>query len=61
MTTTTTRGLFTDLTIVGTAAEVDQLRALAYQSGRLVYMSEPRPAGPDDPRLRVVIRLTPTP
>ena len=60
MTTTTVCG-FTDLTITGTRAEVDQLRALAYASGRLVYMSAPRPAGPDDPRLRVVIRLAPTP
>ncbi len=59
--TTGIRCLFTDLTIVGTRAEVDQLRALAYTSGRLVHMSAPRPAGPGDPRLRVVIRLAPTP
>jgi hypothetical protein len=51
---------FSDLTFTGTPAEVDELRTIAYHSGRLVYMSPPEQVSPEDPRLRVVIRLRST-
>ena len=53
--------LFTDLIAIGTREDIDHLRALAGASDRLVRMSTPQPAGPQDPRLRIVIRLRPTP
>ena len=57
MTTTTTAPPFCDITITGTRTEIDQIREVAFACGRLVHMSAPVPAGPNDPRYRVAIRL----
>jgi hypothetical protein len=51
------RSPFSDLTFTGTPAEVDELRTIAYHSGRLVYMSAPEQVSDDDRRVRIVIRL----
>jgi hypothetical protein len=51
---------FSDLTFTGTREEVDELRTIAYHSGRLVYMSTPEQVSAEDPRLRIVIRLRST-
>jgi hypothetical protein len=58
MTTTTTR--YTDLTITGTPAEVDQLLRIARASGRLIAATSARPISPTDPRHRRTVRLAPT-
>jgi hypothetical protein len=57
MTTTTTAPPFCDITITGTRPEIAQIRQVAFSCGRLVHMTTPVPAGPDDPRYRVAIRL----
>lgn len=50
-------GRFTDLVMTGTAADIAALTSAARQAGALVYRSAPQPAGPGDPRIRVLIRL----
>lgn len=57
MNTTANPARFTDLVITGSVAEIAALTGLAREAGALVYRSAPQPAGPGDPRLRVLIRL----
>ncbi|WFE29645.1 hypothetical protein O7623_10850 [Solwaraspora sp. WMMD791] len=51
---------YCDLVVTGTHADVTALRDAVRASGRLVYMSAPAQVSADDPRIRIVIRLTPT-
>ena len=48
---------YTELWIIGTAAEVTHLYQTLRRSGQLVYASAPTLAGPDDPRHRRYLRL----
>ena len=48
---------FTDLTIISTPVDIETLIAIARYAGLLVSRSAPQPAGRDDPRVRVSIRL----
>jgi fructose-1,6-bisphosphatase/inositol monophosphatase family enzyme len=57
MTTTTDLTKYTDLVIVGTGEDIAALTAIARAAGALVYRTAPRPAGPNDPRHRVLLRL----
>jgi hypothetical protein len=56
-TTTTDSARFTDLTIVGTHDDVLALADVIDRAGVLVHRTAPKPAAPDDPRLRVTFRL----
>ncbi|SCL36823.1 hypothetical protein GA0074692_4459 [Micromonospora pallida] len=51
---------FTELVVTGTRAEIDAVQTMARHCGRLVFMSAPAPVSAADPRLRIVVRLTPT-
>ncbi len=57
MSTTTGRARFTDLIIVGTYDDVLDLADAVTAAGVLVHRTAPKPAGPDDPRIRVSFRL----
>ncbi|MFC7547174.1 hypothetical protein [Plantactinospora sp. GCM10030261] len=48
---------FTDLIVTATGDDIAALTDLARRAGVLVYRSTPRPAGRNDPRHRVLIRL----
>jgi hypothetical protein len=58
MTTTTSNpARFTDLTVVGTAADIRALDAIVRRSGALVHRTTPKAASRTDPRWRVSYRL----
>lgn len=60
MTVNTTPETFTEIILTGSREEVDILMTAARQSGRLVWAKAPAPVSVDDPRTRVLLRLTPS-
>ena len=48
---------YTDVTVIGTPAEVGQLLHAARGSGRLLAATPARPVSATDPRLRLTVRL----
>ena len=55
--TTTDAARFTDLVITGAATDIAELTRAAHQAGVLVYRSAPQPAGSNDRRVKVFLRL----
>ena len=54
---TTNPGRFTDLSVTGVGEDITELIHAAHRAGVLVQHTAPQPAGPGDPRVRVLIRL----
>ncbi|GIG03248.1 hypothetical protein [Catellatospora citrea] len=51
---------YTEITLIGSAREVEILVEAARWSGRLVWAKHPQPVAPGDPRMRVSLRLNPS-